>query len=122
MFNMKLYVGNLPHSLTEQELQEVFSPYGEVTSVTIIKDKFTGEPRGFGFVEIAEAAGAQEAIEKVNDKEVKGRRLRVSEAQPRPERGRSDSRGGGRGNGGGMDRGGFGGSRGGAGPRRSSWS
>jgi RNA recognition motif-containing protein len=120
---MKLYVGNLPNSLTEQELQELFLPYGEVKSVNVIKDRFTGEPRGFGFVEMLEKETAQNAIAALDGKEVKGRKIRVSEAQPRPERpaGR-DGRGGGfngRGNGGG-DRGGFGGNRS-SGPRRSSW-
>jgi RNA recognition motif-containing protein len=131
---MKLYIGNLPNVLTESELQEVFTPYGEVKSVNIIKDKFTGEPRGFGFVEMEEKEAAQKAITELDGKEIKGRKIRVSEAQPRPERtGGSGSRGGfggnrgggfggnrGGGSGGfGGDRGGFGGSD--RGPRRNSW-
>ncbi len=118
---MKLYVGNLPNSLTDQELQDVFTPFGEVKSVNIIKDKFTGESRGFGFVEMGDAEASQAAIAEVDGKEVKGRKLRVSEAQPRPDRGPGGNGRGGfggpRGPGGG-DRGGFGGSRG---PRRSAW-
>lgn len=118
---MKLYVGNLPNSISEQELQDVFTPFGEVKSVNIIKDKDTGEPRGFGFVEIADTEAAQTAIAEVDGKEVKGRKLKVSEAQPRPERGPGGNGrggfGGGRGGFGG-DRGGFGGSRP---PRRNSW-
>jgi RNA recognition motif-containing protein len=132
---MKLYVGNLPNSLTEIELQEIFTPYGEVKSVNIIKDKFTGEPRGFGFVEMADKDAGTAAITELEGKEVKGRKIRVSEAQPRPERtggsrggfggsrgggGFGGSRGGGNGGGGfGGDRGGFGGSD--RGPRRNSW-
>lgn len=131
---MKLYVGNLPNTITEQELQDVFTPFGEVKSVNIIKDKFTGEPRGFGFVEMAEKDTATAAITELDGKEIKGRKIRVSEAQPRPERNGGGSRGGfggnrgggsggfgsSRGSGGfGGDRGGFGGSD--RGPRRNSW-
>jgi cold-inducible RNA-binding protein len=118
---MKLYVGNLPNSMTESELQELFTPFGEVKSVNIIKDKFSGESRGFGFVEMGDSEMAHAAIAQLEGKEVKGRKLKVSEAQPRPERPRGGDRGGFGGRGGnGGDRGGFGGSRG--GPRRpSSW-
>jgi RNA recognition motif-containing protein len=134
---MKLYVGNLPNTITEVELQEVFAPFGEIKSVNIIKDKFTGEPRGFGFVEMAEKDAATAAITELDGKEIKGRKVRVSEAQPRPERtggGRGGfggnrsggSSGGFGGRSGGGDRGGFGGDRGGfggsdRGPRRNSW-
>lgn len=111
---MKLYVGNLPNALTEQELHEVFAPFGEIKSVNIIKDKFTGESRGFGFVEMATKEAAEQAIADLQGKEVKGRMLKVSEAQPRPERtGGNGGRGGFGGPRGGGDRGGFGG-----GPRR----
>jgi cold-inducible RNA-binding protein len=120
---MKLYVGNLPNSLTEQELQDLFLPFGEIKSVNVIKDKFTGEPRGFGFVEMLEKETAQNAISGLDGKEVKGRKIRVSEAMPRPERpaGRDNRGGGFGGRSGGGDRGGFGGSRGSSGPRRNSW-
>lgn len=133
---MKLYVGNLPNTITEAELQEVFTPFGEIKSVNIIKDKFTGEPRGFGFVEMVEKDAATAAITELDGKEIKGRKIRVSEAQPRPERtgggrggfGGNRSGGGSGGFGGsrGGDRGGFGGDRGGfggsdRGPRRNSW-
>jgi cold-inducible RNA-binding protein len=118
---MKLYVGNLPHSLSEQELQDLFTPFGEVKSANVIKDRFTGESRGFGFVEMLDREPAQTAISELDGKEVKGRKIKVSEAQPRPERtgGRSDNRSGGFGSsrGPGGDRGGFG-SRG---PRRMAW-
>ena len=112
---MKLYIGNLPNSLTEQELHEVFAPFGEIKSVNIIKDKFTGESRGFGFVEMMTKEAAEQAIAELHGKDVKGRMIKVSEAQPRPER--TGGNGGGRGGfgsrSGGSDRGGFGG-----GPRR----
>ena len=76
----KLYVGNLSYSTDEAELQNVFSQYGEVTSVNIITDKMTGRARGFGFVEMATAEGAKAAIEATNGMELRGRQLRVNEA------------------------------------------
>jgi RNA recognition motif-containing protein len=114
---MKLYVGNLPYTTSEDDLRELFSAYGTPTSVNIVVDRFSGRSRGFGFVEFADAAEAQAAIEALNGKELGGRTLTVNEA--RPERGgRGPSRGGGRGGYGG-GRGGFGGGREGrGGPRR----
>ena len=109
---MKLYVGNLAYTVTEQELQDLFAPYGEVKSVNIVKDKFTGQARGFGFVEMGDAAQGQAAIDGLNDNEVGGRKLRVNEALAKEAAGRSprpfgDRSGGSRGGfGGGRDRGG----------------
>ena len=82
--------------VTEEDLQEAFKAFGQVTSATLIKDKFSGEPRGFGFIEMPGKAEAQAAIAGMNGKELKGRVLNVNEAQPRTERG-----GGGGGRGGG---------------------
>ncbi|HZL85362.1 MAG TPA: RNA-binding protein [Candidatus Krumholzibacteria bacterium] len=110
----KLYVGNLPFSATEAEIMELFSRHGTVHSVALINDRETGRPRGFGFVEIDDDAAAA-AIEALNGYDMKGRDLRVNEAQERGPRG-----GGG---GGGGGRGGFGGGGGGGGgrDRRERW-
>ena len=109
---MKIYVGNLANTVTEQELQDLFSSFGSVASARIIKDKFTGQPRGFGFVEMEDNDAAQTAINGLNGTEMKGQRLRINEARPPQERtgGGFERRGG---PGGGGSRGGFGGSRGG---------
>jgi RNA recognition motif-containing protein len=117
---MNIYVGNLPRATTEAELRTAFEPFGRVTSAAIIKDKFTGESRGFGFVEMAEKNEAQAAITGMNGKDFGGRTLTVNEARPREERPRGggggggwggERRGGGGGGGGGFnrDRGGGGG-------------
>ena len=111
---MNIYVGNLARELTQEDLEEAFKAFGQVTSVTIIKDKFSGEPRGFGFIEMPGKAEAQAAIAGMNGKELKGRVLNVNEAQPRTDRGGGGGgggRGGGRGGGGGGG-GGYGGGRG----------
>ena len=117
---MKLYVGNLAYTVTEQELQDLFAPYGEVKSVNIVKDKFTGQARGFGFVEMGDKDMGQAAIDGLNGNEVGGRKLRVNEALAKEAQGaRPRSFGGDRGGRGGS-RGGFGGnggSRGGFGGR-----
>jgi RNA recognition motif-containing protein len=91
----KLYVGNCSFDITEQQLRDLFSPYGEVTSVNVITDRDTGRPRGFAFVEMASDAEAQAAIKGVNGTEHGGRTLKVNEAKPKPE-GRGGG-GGGRG-------------------------
>jgi len=101
----KLFVGNMPYNITEDELKNAFSEAGEVASVAIINDKMTGRPRGFGFVEMATEEGAQKAIEMMNGKEVAGRALNVNEAKPREDRPMGG--GGGRGGFGGRDRGGY---------------
>ncbi|HYW04828.1 MAG TPA: RNA-binding protein [Gammaproteobacteria bacterium] len=77
-----IYVGNLPFSATEDEVRELFSPFGTVGTVKLITDRDTGRPRGFGFVEM-EAPEADAAIEALNGKEMGGRTLRINEAQPR---------------------------------------
>ena len=110
---MKIYVGNLPHSTTEDELKGAFEGFGAVDSAIIIKDKFTGDSRGFGFVEMSEKEEAETAIAEMNGKDFGGRTLTVNEARPRPERtGGFGGRSGGRGGQGG-GRGGFGGRNGG---------
>lgn len=96
---MKIYVGNLPFSTTESELESIFSEYGSVQSASIITDRDTGRPRGFGFVEMGDD-DARSAIEALNGQEMGGRSLTVNEARPREPRGGSFS-GGGRGGGGG---------------------
>ena len=98
---MNIYVGNLPREATEDDLKEAFAAFGEVTSVKIIKDKFTGDPRGFGFVEMSNNSEAQAAISGLDSKDLKGSALRVNEARPREDRGRGGGGGFGRGGGGG---------------------
>jgi RNA recognition motif-containing protein len=83
---MNIYVGNTPYSMTEQDLDDLFSQYGEVASARMITDRDTGRARGFAFVEMPNAQEANAAIEAINDKEVDGRMLRVNEARPREER------------------------------------
>lgn len=79
----KLYVGNLPYSATDSALETLFAQVGAVASVTIPTDRETGRSRGFGFVEMADEAGARAAIEQLNGKDFDGRALKVAEAQPR---------------------------------------
>lgn len=90
---MNLYVGNLNWQTTEADLQAAFEAFGQVTSVTIIKDKYTGQSRGFGFVEMAEDSEGQAAIDGLNGKELDGRTLRIDRARPRDD---SSDRGGSR--------------------------
>jgi RNA recognition motif-containing protein len=94
---MNIYVGNLSYSVTEEDLRTAFSAFGQVASVSIIKDKFTGQSKGFGFVEMPSKEEAQAAIAGMNGKELKQRALNVNEARPRTD----DRRGGGGGGGGG---------------------
>lgn len=96
----KLYVGNLSFDISESELRELFTPFGNVTSCNLIMDRMTDRPRGFGFIEMASPAEAAKAIEALNGKEVGGRALVVNEARPREDRPRGDGGFGG-GNGGG---------------------
>jgi len=96
----KLYVGNLPFSVTSQELTDLFSQAGQVISANIITDRFSGQSRGFGFVEMADAESAQTAVSQFNDYQMKGRGLKVNEAKPR-----EGGRGGGGDRGSGGDRG-----------------
>lgn len=90
----KLYVGGLPYSVTEGRLQEIFSPHGTVASANVIADKFTGQSRGFGFVEMSSGSEAQNAISSLNGTQLDGRTLTVNEAKPMTRR----DDGGGRGN------------------------
>ncbi|MFQ6618899.1 MAG: RNA recognition motif domain-containing protein [Fidelibacterota bacterium] len=92
---MNIYVGNLSPEVTEEDLRKSFETFGQVASVTIIKDKFSGESRGFGFVEMPAKAEAQSAITGLNGKELKGRMLNVNEARPRSEGRRGGGRRGG---------------------------
>ncbi len=108
---MKIYVGNLSYEVTEQDLRQEFVAFGEVASVDVITDKFTGRPKGFGFVEMATKSEGEAAITGINGKTLKERTVVVNEARPR-----ADNRGGGSyGNrrSGGYGSGGYGGGRGG---------
>src|ERR1700741_5105152 len=110
---MKIYVGNLSYQVTEDQLREVFAAHGQVDSATIIKDKFSGQSKGFGFVEMKSKEEAEAAISALNGTDLQGRRMNVNEARPRPEGGRREGGGGGRG--------GFGGGGGGRRPQRRRW-
>lgn len=128
---MNIYVGNMPYAMTEAELNAAFSEFGTVKSARVVMDRETGRAKGFGFVEMDDAAEAQAAIEAMNGKQLNGRPLVVNEARPREERPARGGFGGGRGGfgggrggerrggfGGGERRGGFGGGRGGFGGDR----
>lgn len=106
----KLYVGGLPYEVTQEELQELFAKAGTVESAVVIMDKFTGNSKGFGFVEMATEEEAQKAIETFDGHELGGRTIKVNEARPMSER--PPRRGGGGFGGGGRDFGGGGGGRG----------
>ena len=88
---MNIYVGNLSYNVSEEDLKTAFEAFGQVTSASIIKDKFSGQSKGFGFVEMPSKEEAQAAITGMNGKEMKGRTLNVNEARPRTD----DRRGGG---------------------------
>ncbi|HUS71550.1 MAG TPA: RNA-binding protein [Sedimentisphaerales bacterium] len=112
---MNIYVGNLLFDVTEDELRELFEPFGQVTEVRMIMDKFSGKSKGFGFIEMPSKEEAEKAIEELNAKDLKGRPMNVNEAKPKTDRGGSQGRGSfgggrgggrGRGGGGGRDRGG----------------
>ena len=105
----KLYVGSLPYSTTEQQLSDLFAPHGSVQSARVITDKFTGQSRGFGFVEMGSEDEAKKAIAALNGTQMDGRTLTVNEAKPQEPRS----------GGGGGGRGGFGG--GGGGGKRDRW-
>ena len=97
---MRIYVGNLPYEVTEEELQQEFQTYGDVTSVSIITDKFSGRPKGFAFVEMGSKPESEAAIEALNGKVMGERTIVVNEARPRPDNRSGGSYG---------DRGGYGG-------------
>jgi cold-inducible RNA-binding protein len=96
----KLYVGNLAYSVTDSDLENLFSQVGQVHSAAVVTDKFSGQSKGFGFVEMETAEEASKAIQQFNDTELKGRNIKVNEAKPR-EPGFGGNRGGGGGGGGG---------------------
>ncbi len=98
---MNIYVGNLPYGITENELQDLFAEYGSVVSANVIKDRDTGNSKGFGFIEMDNQSGAEEAIKALDGAEVQGRNIKVNQARPRNDRG----------GGGGGHRGGGGGGR-----------
>ena len=83
---MNIYVGNLSYDLTEEDLQQLFEEFGPVTKAAIITDRDTGNPKGFGFVEMENQADGEQAIEELNGNSVKGRDIKVNEARPRAER------------------------------------
>lgn len=103
---MNIYVGNLSFDVKEENLQTTFEAFGKVSSVTIVRDKYSGQPRGFGFVEMPDENEARTAIAGLNGKELLARQMNVNEARPRPNRGGSAGRGsrGGRSNSGGRGR------------------
>ena len=83
---MNIYVGNLPYNVSADELEAAFGEHGEVTSVNIIMDKYTGQSKGFGFIEMSNDAEAEEAIKALNETDLKGRNIKVNQAKPREER------------------------------------
>ena len=83
---MNIYVGNLSYGITEDELKDVFAEYGEVSNVSIITDKYSGQSKGFGFVEMPTQSEAEEAIKSLDGSMVKGRNIKVNQARPRTER------------------------------------
>jgi len=95
---MNIYVGNLAFAITDDELRQAFEAYGKVDTATIIKDKYSGQSKGFGFVEMPSGDEARAAIEGLNGQELKGRNLNVNEARPRADKrgGGGGGRGGGR--------------------------
>jgi cold-inducible RNA-binding protein len=99
----KLYVGNLPYSITEQSIRDAFSKCGTVDSVALITDRDTGQSKGFGFVEMSNDAEAQAAIAELNGSSLEGRQIKVNEARPKAPGGGGGGRGG-HGGGGGRDR------------------
>jgi RNA recognition motif-containing protein len=99
---MNIYVGNLSYSTTEDELRALFAEFGSVDSAKLIMDRDSGQSKGFGFIEMSDNSGGQQAIEGLNGRDINGRALTVNKAKPREERPRG---GGGRGGGGGYSRG-----------------
>ena len=89
---MNIYVGNLSFGATEADLEQAFGEYGQVNSVTVIKDRETGRSRGFGFVEMADRQAGLEAVDKLNLSQIDGRSITVNEAKPREDRSRSSRR------------------------------
>ena len=92
---MNIYVGNLSFDVSEEDLQKTFEAFGQVMSASIVKDKYSGQPRGFGFVEMPDQNEARTAIANLNGKELHGRQINVNEARPRTDRRGSGRQGGG---------------------------
>jgi RNA recognition motif-containing protein len=92
---MRIYVGNLPYSVTDEELRDTFGEFGELVSAEVVKDRFSGQSKGFGFVEMPNNSEADQAIKALNDQPLKGRKLTVNEARPRADRNRRGGGGGG---------------------------
>ncbi len=99
MAAINIYVGNLSFDTNEDQLKELFETYGQVESATIISDKFTGRPRGFGFVKMPEREDGLRAIQELDARDFMGRSIKVNEARPRTDRDRGDRQGGGGGRG-----------------------
>jgi RNA recognition motif-containing protein len=91
---MNIYVGNLSFEVSAGNLRQAFEAFGQVSSARIVKDKYSGQPRGFGFVEMPDLARAQAAIDSLNSKELLGRQMNVNEARPRTDQGSSSGQGG----------------------------
>jgi len=91
---MNIYIGNLSYDVSEGNLRQAFEAFGQVSSARIVKDKYNGQSRGFGFVEMPEQSQAQAAIKSLNGKEFLGKQMSVNEARPRTDRGRSGGQGG----------------------------
>lgn len=91
---MRIYVGNLPYSMTDEDLRNLFGDFGELAAAEVIKDKFSGQSKGFGFVDMPNNSEADAAIKALNETDMKGRKLTVNEARPRAERPRGGGGGG----------------------------
>jgi RNA recognition motif-containing protein len=91
---MRIYVGNLPYSVTDEELRDTFGEFGELVSAEVVTDRFSGQSKGFGFVEMPNNSEADQAIKALNDQPLKGRKLTVNEARPRADRNRRGGGGG----------------------------
>jgi RNA recognition motif-containing protein len=92
---MRIYVGNLPYSVTDDELRDTFAEFGELANAEVVKDRFSGQSKGFGFVDMPNNSEADQAIKALNDQPLKGRKLTVNEARPRADRPRRGGGGGG---------------------------
>lgn len=92
---MNIYVGNLSHEVTEDDLRKAFENYGQVSSAKIIKDNYSGISRGFGFVEMPNNSEADQAVKGLNGQELKGKVIKISEARPKSDKRRGGRRGGG---------------------------
>jgi RNA recognition motif-containing protein len=89
---MNMYVGNLAYTVTEEDLTEIFTEFGEIASINIIKDRYSGQSKGFGFVEMPDNSEADKAIKALNGSQLKGRDIKVNQARPKSSRGRGSRR------------------------------